>query len=80
MPSNLRTPITVEIDIPITRRMKLHAVVDGDDTQIFHSRRLSEVFAFLLEHEIGQFRLVDRDADFRIYLRPPLSPKSKSKG
>ncbi len=80
MPSSLRPPVTVEIDIPITRRMKLHAVVDGDDTQVFHSRRLSEVFAFLLEHEIGEFRLVDRDADFRVTLRPPLSPKSKSKG
>ncbi len=80
MPSKLRPPITVEIDIPITRRMKLHAVVDGDDTQIFHSRRVSEVFTFLLEHEVGEFRLVDRDASFRVTLRPPLSQNPRSKG
>ncbi len=72
MPSNLRPPVTVEIDIPITRRMKLHAVVDGEDTQVFHSKRLSEVFAWLLEHEVGEFRLADRDASFRVTLRPPL--------
>ncbi len=80
MLTSLQPPITVEVDIPITRRLKLHAVVDGDDTQVFHSRRLSEVFAWLLEHEVGEFRLVDRDADFRVTLRPPLSQNPRSKG
>ncbi len=73
MPGSLRLPIIVEIDIPITRRLKLHAVVDRDETQVFHTRRLSEVFAFLLEHEVGEFLLVDHDASFRVTLRPPLS-------
>ncbi len=80
MPTSLRPPITVEVDIPITRRLKLHAVVDGGDTQVFHSRRLSEVFSFLLEHEVGEFRLVDRDASFRVTLRPPLLQNPRSKG
>ncbi len=71
----IRPPLTVEIDIPVTRRLKLHAVTDVTGTQIFHSRRLSELFSFLADHEVGEFTLVDGDAEFRVSLtRPPLAP------
>lgn len=77
---NLKKPITLEIDVPITRRLKLHAVVNGHGVQIFHSRRISDAFAFLLEHDVGEFKMVDDDAEFRVSLKPPLSPLTSSKG
>ncbi len=80
MSSDLLLPIRLELDIPITRRQKLHAVVDRRGDQIFHSRRLSEVLTFLQEHEVGQFLLVDDDVAFRVRLLRPLPPKPQSKG
>lgn len=77
---NLVPPVVLEIDIPITRRLKLHAVVIGDGEQVFHSRRLSEVFQFLLEHEVVEFLMMDGHAEFRIRILPPLSPPSQTKG
>lgn len=73
-------PITVEIDIPITRRLKMHAVVDGNGVQIFHSKRISEVFTWILDNEITDFTMLDGHAEFRVYLRAPLSPNPQVKG
>lgn len=73
-------PFTVEIDIAITRRLKLHAVVDGNGEQIYHSRKICEIFAWLLEHAPGEITLVDDDHEFQIMLRPPLSPSPTPKG
>lgn len=77
---DLRGPVTLEVDVPITRRLKLHAVVNGTGVQVFHSRRISEAFAFLLEHEVGEFTMVDEDAAFRVLLKAPLSPDPSPKG
>lgn len=66
------TPLTVEIDIPITRRLKMHAVIDRDGEQIFHSRRLSEVFVWLLINEVGEFTMLDGDVEIAVSLRNPL--------
>ncbi len=69
-----RTPLTVEIDIPITRRLKLHAVADRDGEQIFHSRRLSDVFSWLLDNDIGEFTMLDGTLKYAVSLRSSLKP------
>ncbi len=69
-----RTPLTVDIDIPITRRLKLHAVTDRDGDQIFHSRRLSDVFSWLLDHDIGEFTMLDGNLKYAVSLRSCLDP------
>ena len=79
-PTELVPPIAVELDLPVTRRIKVHAVVDGNGDQVFHAKRISEVFAYLLEHQICDLVLLDDDAEFRITLHPPASPPSKKKG
>ncbi len=68
------TPLTVEIDIPITRRLKLHAVLDRDGEQIFHSRRLSDVFTWLLDNDIGEFTMLDGNLKYAVSLRSSLQP------
>ncbi len=80
MQGDIPPPVTVEIDIPITRRQKLHAVVNGRGVQVFHSRRFSEVLTYLLNHHVRTFKLIDFDAEFRLNLRPPLSHNLKPKG
>ena len=77
---DLRPPVHLEIDVPITRRLKLHAVVNGHGAQVFHSKRISEVFAFLLEHEIGEFKMVDEDHQFTVSLKRPLAAETAMKG
>ncbi len=73
------SPVTVEIDIPVTRRTKIHAVVNGNGEQIYHSRRLSDVFDFLVEHEVVDLVLLDDDVSFLLTLRkqPPALTTSK---
>lgn len=78
--SDLVGPLTVEIDIPITRRLKLHAVVDGNGQQIFHSRRITQVFTWLLENGIPEFTMLDEDTEFQVHLKPPLPPGNSKKG
>jgi len=73
-------PLIVEVDIPITRRMKLHAVVKADGEQIYHSKRLSQVFQWMLDNEHTDFTMIDEDSEFRVSLQPPLPPLTKEKG
>jgi len=77
---DLHPPVHLEIDVPITRRLKLHAVVNGLGVQVFHSKRISEVFAFMLDHEVGEFRMVDEDHEFRVSLKRPLAADPETKG
>lgn len=77
---DLLAPVTVEIDIPVTRRLKIHAVVDGAGEQVFHSRRISEVFTYLVDNGISEFTMLDEDAEFRVTLRAPLAADPNPKG
>ncbi len=72
--TNPRTPLTVEIDIPITRRLKLHAVLDRNGDQIYHSRRLSDLFSWLLDNDIGEFTMLDGTLKYAVSLRSTLEP------
>ncbi len=78
--SAIKEPVTVEIDIPVTRRTKIHAVYDGNGDQVFHSRRISQVFDYLLEHSVQAFELLDDDVGYLIGLSRPLPPAHKAKG
>ncbi len=78
--SLLSSPVTVEIDIPVTRRTKIHAVVDGDGVERFHARRISDVLEFLLEHDCKRFVLLDEDVEFQVSLSKPLPPVPSAKG
>jgi hypothetical protein len=80
MAVDLTGPITLEVDVPITRRLKLHAVVNGAGEQVFHSRRISEVFGFLAEHGLNEFTMLDEDAEFRVHIKPALSSNPNLKG
>ncbi len=73
-------PVSVKIDIPVTRRIKIHAVISGDGDQVFHSRRISEVFTYLLDLEVAEFELLDEDVAFMVKLGKPLSPQPDPKG
>lgn len=77
--SKVVLPVTVEIDIPVTRRTKIHAVVNGDGVQVYHSRRLSDVLEYLIDREVVAFEILDEDVAFQLTLRkpPPLSPTPK---
>ncbi len=78
--SRILEPVTVEIDIPVTRRTKIHAVCDGDGEQIFHSRKISQVFNYLVDHGVEVFELLDEDDSFMIKLSRPLPPAPLTKG
>lgn len=73
-------PYTVQFDIAITRRLKLHAVCDVTGRQVYHSRRIADVFAWLLEIDAGQFTMLDEDNEFLVTLEPPLPPRQPEKG
>ncbi len=66
-----RPPLTVEIDIPITRRLKMHAVLDRDGVQIFHTRRLGDLFIWLLDNDTHEFTMLSAGDEFRITLHAP---------
>lgn len=70
----------VELDIPITRRMTLHAVSLANGDRVFHSKRIAQVFTWLLENEIAKFTMLDADVEFRVSITGPLTPEPKSKG
>lgn len=70
----------VELDIPITRRMTLHSVSLPNGDQVFHSKRIAEVFTWLLENEIIRFTMLDSDVEFRVSIQGPLPPNPQSKG
>ncbi len=80
MSDPITPPVTVEIDIPVTRRTKIHAVCDGDGDQIFHSRRITQVFKYLVENGVEDFELLDEDDCFMIKLSRPLPPAPQTKG
>ncbi len=79
-PSEHKGPYTVQFDIAITRRLKMHAVCDRTGRQVYHSRRIADVFAWLLEIDAGEFTMLDEDIEFRVSLKPPLPPTSPTKG
>ncbi len=80
MPPGIKLPVSVEIDLPVTRRTKIHEVSDGDGEPIFHSRRISQVFSYLLDNDVQTFELLDEDDVFVVNLSRPLSPKPEKKG
>lgn len=77
---SITPPIVVEIDVPVTRRIKIHAVVDGDGDQVFHSKRISQVFAYLLDNDVHAFTILDEDDEFSVILARPLPRPQTSKG
>ncbi len=71
----IRLPVVVEFDIPVTRRTRIHAVLDGQGNQLFHSRSLTQVLEFLIENDVGTFELIDDDHAYVLKLsRPPPRP------
>ncbi len=72
--AELFTPVTVQIDIPITRRLKLHAVTDARGVQVYHTKKLSDLFVWLLDQELGEFALLTADASFHLALNRAPSP------
>lgn len=74
------SPVTVEIDIPVTRRTKIHSVIDGDGVEVFHARKISDVFDHLIAHEVSNFTILDDDASYCLVLTASPSPNSNPKG
>jgi len=72
-------PLTLVLDIPVTRRLKLHAIVDANSEPVFHSKRVSDAFTWFLDNEIGSFGMVDDHVTFHVSLQRNLSPAPQTK-
>lgn len=77
---SITLPVTVEIDIPVTRRTKVHSIIDGDGVEVFHARKISDVFDHLLEHDVHNFTILDDFSSYRLVLTASASPTSNPKG
>ncbi len=70
---DLTPPVIVQIDIPVTRRTKIHAVTNGKGVQVYHSRSFFDVLDFLIEHDVGTIEILDDARSFVIKLSRPLA-------
>ncbi len=64
----VKLPVTVEFDILVNRRTRIHTVIDAAADPIYHSRRLTDIFDFLIESEVQEFELLDDDRHYAIKL------------
>ncbi len=76
----IRLPVTVEFDIPVNRRTRIHSVLDGNADPIFHSRSLTDVLDYLIENEVHDFELLDEDRHYAIKLSRVLPIQQPLKG
>ena len=69
---------TVQTDIYIARRTRLHAVHDQFGTPVYHGPHLMNVFDWLFENDITTARFTDEESAYLVTLeRAPLDPPSE---
>ena len=68
----LRIPVTVELDMALTRRSRAHAVVDGNGEQVYHAKRFSEVLTWLADQGVNKALLIDETERFNVLFYRPV--------
>lgn len=76
----LSTPLRVDLDLPVTRRNRVHEVRDAQDVPVFYAREISAVFAWLCDNEVNQVTVHDVDLDFIITVHRLTVDDPKPKG
>ena len=64
-------PVTVELDMALTRRSRVHAVIDGNGEQVYHAKRFSEVLVWLMDHDQSKALLIDERERFYVVFHRP---------
>ncbi len=66
--------LRVEVDIPITRRRRIHSVFDALGKQLFHCQTVSDLLGWLAENDYQHLLVIDADAEYHVDLvRAPRS-------
>jgi len=73
-------PVRVDLDIPVTRRQRVHEVLDGKGVVVFYAREISAVFDWLAENEVAVAHFVDDELAFLIKIEKVRSPPPQTKG
>jgi len=75
---DLVLPVAVELDVPVTRRLRVHAVFNGDGVQIHHERDIANVFDWLCEMDVSSATFRDHEYSFHVnFQRLPEAPETK---
>ena len=67
----LKTPVTVELDMALTRRSRAHAVVDAEGKQVHHAKRFSEILVWLADQDVNKALLIDELERFYVVFHRP---------
>ena len=63
--------ITVEVDLYVTRRRRVHQVRDGAAEAIFYAQGVGDLLRWLHENDHHNFMVIDGTSRFQIALSTP---------
>lgn len=63
--------LTVEVDLPVTRRRKIHQAGYPGKDPIHHEKDIGPLLKWLYENEFHEFVFVDGDDQYLISMRVP---------
>ena len=69
--AKLATPVSVELDMALTRRSRTHAVVDANGDQVHHAKRFSEILTWLADQGVNKALLIDESERFYVVFHRP---------
>jgi len=64
--ADLDFPLSVELDLSLSRRQRVHAILDSEGRVIHHEVRMSAVFAWLCDEDQHKIVMVDGDDRFNV--------------
>ncbi len=68
-PQHLR--VRVEVDLPITRRRRVHEIVSPDGTVLSYHQYIGGLFSWLHENDHHEFVIVDGNANYLVSFTVP---------
>ena len=63
--------VRVEVDLPITRRRRVHEIVNCDGEVLSHHQTVGGLFSWLHEHDHHEIVIVDGDANYLVNFSVP---------